>query len=92
VVRLDGQHDAPVGARHVLRAHRPQPLREGLDRPFDRQAVAVDRIDMLLHDVDQQHVLAGACPVGAQRAADRAGTPDQDGVLVGHRSARVTRS
>ncbi len=82
MVRLYGEDDAPEFSCHICRKAGADILGEGLDRSFDDEAVAVHRIDMRLDDVDEEDVLAGASEIGAQRAADGARAPDQNGVLV----------
>ena len=86
---LDRQHDAAVAAGQFGRRHRRHDLAEFLDRPGDREPCRPAGLDMLGHDVDEQDRNAGARPVGAERAADRAGAPDQDG-FGGH--ARAPRA
>ena len=53
--------------------------REFFDRAEDVKPARATRLDVLLHNVDQNTGLAGPRPVGGHRAADRAAAPDQDG-------------
>ena len=90
---LDGEDDALELARHLARQRSLHRLAEGLDGPFDEKAIALHGLHMRLDDIDEQHVFARAGEIGAERAADGAGAPDQDRVLVHHQfsiSARVS--
>src|SRR5581483_10624379 len=73
-----GQDDTREGALEFGRRHAWHNLREIVDRAFDRQALGATRFDVIRNDVDEQHRNARACPIGAERASDRARTPDDD--------------
>ncbi len=78
-LRLHRQHDDVEGPSHLVRRQRRDDLRELLDRPRDAKAPGAAGLHMLRHLVDQHHVEPGAFPIGAERAADGAGAPDQNG-------------
>src|SRR3954471_13138387 len=89
MLRLYGKDDAAEDALDPLRRDGRGYLRERVDGALDRNALGAAGLDVLGDIVDEQHVDAGALPVGADGAADRAGAPDQDGV---HFTARLRRS
>jgi hypothetical protein len=78
VLRLDAEQDDLVAAAQPVRREGGRLDGEGLDRPFDVETVGIDRRDMLGDDVDEDDIVAGALEVGADRAADGAGAPDED--------------
>ena len=78
-----GEDDALVDAVKFMRFDRRDYDLELLDRPGDLQSIAAASPHVLADNVDQQDRNARARPVGADRAADRARTPDQD--RLGHR-------
>ena len=94
MVGLDGEDDALELARVPLRQRSLHRLAEGLDGPFDEKAIALHGLHMRLDDIDEEYVVfARAGEIGAEGAADGAGAPDQDRVLVHHQfsiSARVS--
>ena len=62
---------------------------EAVDRPLDRKPGGAAGLDVLGVLVDEQHVDAGPRPIGPERAADRAGAPDQD--RLGHGPSSASR-
>ena len=90
VVRLDGEDDAAEPALDLARHEGAQGTSgELLHGPLDREASRAHRRDMVGGAVE-----ARAHPGGADRAADRAGAPEKDGIAhFGHgpsMSARVS--
>jgi hypothetical protein len=83
--RFHGEHDTVVGAGDVTRLDRGEGDLERVDRTGDLQPGRAAGLHVVSHDVDQQHRHAGACPPGAERAADRACAPDQDRFGWAHR-------
>ena len=90
VLRLHRQEDALPGAGEFIRREGRRGDGEFLDRAGDAQAGAADRRDMLGHHVDERDVVAGALQPRADRAADRAGAPDQD-PFAHHQSSSIAR-
>ena len=81
----------PPVAGQFRRRERRRRHAEFFHRAGDAQAVrrVADRGDMLRYDIDKRHVVAGAFQPRADRAADRAGAPDQDrGRPCHHSSSR----
>ena len=67
VVRLHGEKDPLPFALDLRGLEGGRHDREGIDRAGDRKAACriADRRDMLGHDVDEAHVMAGALEIGA---------------------------
>ena len=77
VMRLRREHDSvPLAAQRVGSEGR-YAYDEIRDRPGDVQPGVIDRIDVLLHVVDERDVVARACEMRAHGSTDRARTPDE---------------
>ena len=90
VMRLHRQEDPPPRAGEFIRGEGRRGDGEFLDRAGDAQAGAADRRDMFGHHIDERDVVARALQPRADRAADRAGAPDQD-PLAHHQSSSSAR-
>ena len=78
VMRLHSQEDAVPSTRHFAGEECRRLNRELLDRTENMQAVIADGGDMVGNDVHECNVVSGPLEIGADHAANRAGTPNQN--------------
>ena len=77
VLALDAEERAPVSAAQRVGRDGGRGGGKAVDRALDRKPGRRDRVDVVVHDVDERHVVAGACEEGADGPADRTGSPDE---------------
>ena len=91
VMGFDRQDDPVKGTAHLGWRCGPHTLGEALNRALNSKAVTVHGVHVVLCNVHQQDVFAGAGQIRAQSSANGASAPDQNSVLV-HVCALVHRA